>query len=181
MLLTQHIKVHWNKKFRGAPYTTVRNEMPKAYDLPKGFFDYNPVGYPAHYVYLYQTETGLTEKINRKDTMTKYENVRIGAIEMIRQGDCYELRYRYDFHRAAPERHKYDLKTSMYVELNEFALALEPNEYGRITYNGRYSSDNWYYNLDIINVINLSEEKTSLDIFKSKEPTKFYNQIAFLR
>jgi len=130
--------------------------MPKAYNLPIIFFDYNPLGYPAHYVYLVQTQAGVTEKMNRKDTMTEYDNIRIGAMEIIRQDDGYELTYRYDFHRAAPERYKYDFQTGTYAGLNEFALASGPNEYGRIIYNGRYSdydTGNWYYNIDIINVI----------------------------
>lgn len=184
MLLTQHIKVHWDKGLRGAPYSTARNQMPKAYDLPRGFFDDNPVGYPAHYVYLVQAQSGFSERMNRKDTMTEYENIRIGAMEMIHQGDAYELRYRYDLHRAIPARNKYDPQISMYVGLDEVAMTLGPHEYGRIIYNGRYTdydTGSWYYNIDIMNIINLSEEKTPLHIFTSKEPDKSYHQIAFLR
>ncbi len=183
MLLIQHLKVHWSKAYRGAPYSTVRSQMSKSVHLPKEFFDYNPLGYPSHYVYLEQTKTGLLEKINRIDTLTEFENIRSSAVEMTRKDDWYELRYRYDYHRALPERRKYNPEISMYVELNEIAMCLKPNEYGRITYNGRYTdfdTGEWGYNLDIINIINSPTEKTPLDIYILREPDKTYNQIAIL-
>lgn len=184
MLLIQHIKLYWNKECRGAPYSTFRNQMPKAYNLPKDFFKYNPLGYPSHYIYFVQEKGGLKEEINRIDTLTEYENIRMGAVEIIKRESGHELRYRYDFHRAIPERHKYDPKTCLYKPLNEIALSLFSNEYGRIIHNGRhvdYDTGDWYYNIDIINIINVTGNKIPLDIFSKKEPDKPYNQIAVLR
>jgi len=183
MLVVQHIKLYWDKKFRGAPHSTSRNRLPKAYELPKSFFDYNPIGYPTHYIYLQQNENGIDEKINCVNTLSEYENVRIGAIEILRHDDNYEVRYRYDFHFAIPTRQKYDPKDSVYKPLNEFAMTLKQNEYGRIIYNGRFSSYDsfWYYNLDIINVLNSPTDKTPLNIFIASEPDKLYKQIEFLK
>jgi len=183
MLLVQHVKLYWDKKYRGAPYSTSRNRLPKAYGLPKAFFDYNPLGYPMHYIYLQQDEGGIHEKISRVDTLTEYENVQVGATEILRHGDDYEVRYRYDFHQAIPKRQKYDPKDCIYKPLNELAMHLKQNEYGRVICNGRFSSydGNWSYNLDIINIFNSPADIVPLDVFIANEPDKLYKQIEFLR
>jgi hypothetical protein len=185
MLLIQHIKLHWNKDCRGAPHSVTRSQMPKSHELPQTFFDYNPLGYPSHYMYLIQRKNGLDKKINRIDTLTDHENERIGATEILKQGINYEIRYRYDFHGyAIPERHKYDPHECVYKPLNESAMVLKENEYGRIIYNGRYrdyDTGQWYYEMDIVNVIYISKDKVSLNIFTDNEPDRTYKQIAFLR
>ena len=184
MLLIQHINLLWDKECRGAPYSSLRNNMARAYDLPKTFFNYNPLGFPSHYIFLRQEKRGLSEQINRVDTIAKNSNIRIGAIEILQQTNCYELQYRYDFHRAIPERHKYNPKTSMYEPLKETAMELQCGEYGRIIYNGRYvdiDTGYWYYVMNIINIICTTENRSSLKIFIEREPGKAYNQIAMLR
>lgn len=182
MILIQHVKLYWCKECRGAPYSTIRNKMPKAFNLPKSFFDYNPIGYPSHYVFMIQNKDGIHENINKKYIISEYENIRVGAIEIIKLDNRYVFRYKYDFHRAIPQMHKYNPKISMYVDLEEFAFELLDNEYGQIIYNGRfvdYDTGEWYYNLDILNFVPVDFKKTSLDIFNSK-PDKIYKKINIL-
>jgi len=183
MLLLQHIQLSWDKGCRGAPYSASRNRLPKAYELSKTFFDRSSLGYPAHYIYLQQNEDGINEKINRIYTLTEYENVRVGATEILNQSDYYEVRYRYDFHSAIPSRQKYDPHDCIYKPLNELAMNLKPNEYGRIIYNGRFSSRDsyWYYILEIVNIFNSPANKTPLNIFTKNEPDIIYEQIEFLK
>lgn len=94
MLLTQHIKIYWDKACSGAPYSIIRNQIDKAYSLPKGFFDYNPHGI----------------------------------------ADC-AVRYRYCWHRGPiPARKQFDYENGGDIDLDELAMTLKPNEYGRIIY-----------------------------------------------
>ena len=182
MLLIQHINLHWDKKCRGAPYSTSRNRLQKAYELPLSFFDYNPIGYHMQYIFLQQTKDGIQEKINRVDTLTEYDNLQVGATEIINQGHNYEVRYRYDLHQAIPARQKYDPQISLYKPLNERAMNLKQGEYGRVIYNGRFSSYDsyWYYHLDIINIFNSPSDKTQHDVFIANEPDKIFKQVKFL-
>ncbi|WP_088833776.1 hypothetical protein [Paenibacillus tyrfis] len=185
MLLIQHIKIYWNKSHRGTPYATDRARMPQAYPLPANFFDEHPRGYPIHLVYLEQQQDGLRERRNDIQTLKKYNPLRVGAIEAITQEeDHYEIRYRYDGHRGAnPARTRYDVHTNTNIPLNERAMILQPGECGRICYNGRYTdydTGEWYYNLDIINLIHLGDQPKSLRPFTKKPPDKTYQQMARL-
>ncbi|MGL5436907.1 MAG: hypothetical protein ACRDBO_16170 [Lachnospiraceae bacterium] len=183
MLLLQHINLYWDKVCRGAPYSTERNQMVMAYELPKKFYDYYSVGFPTHYVSFMQTKDGIGESNNRIIICTKYDEIRYGALELYLEGSDYRVNYRYDFHRGAiPERHKYDVGISRYIALNETAMVLAPDEYGRLIYNGRfkdYDMGSWYYQLDIVNIINVTED-FSPRIFLEQEPVKEYRQIAHL-
>lgn len=155
------------------------------------FLKHSLTEYLLHYIYIQQNKTGFSEKINcrdiiktnRKDTFEE-GNIKIGAIEIHRNLENYDLRYRYDWHRAIPTRRRFDYQRGGYVELVENAMTLMPDEYGRIIYNGRYTdfdTGGWYYNLDIVNSINLPNHKDiPSDIFSKREPNITYNQLAIL-
>lgn len=182
MLLIQHIKIYWDKSCRGAPYAIDRSHISKGYQLPKTFYYNTAIGYPLHYLYLQQDKDGFKEVINRTERITDFDNVRVGALEIITESDSYKVNYRYDFHRAIPERLKYSNEISMYTPLNETAFTLAQGEYGRVIYNGRYTDFDcgiWYYNLDIINIKNITEP-SNLDVFINEEPQKEYKQMAYL-
>lgn len=62
----------------------------------------------------------------------------------------------------------------------ELALDLAPGEYGRAVCNGRFrdwDTGIWYYVLDILNVMPLTEPTDSLTSFTDREPNKIYTQI----
>ena len=64
--------------------------------------------------------------------------------------------------------------------LNELALDLAPGEYGRAVCNGRFrdwDTGIWYYVLDILNVMPLTEPTDALTSFMDREPNKIYTQI----
>ena len=67
--------------------------------------------------------------------------------------------------------------------INELALDLAPGEYGRAVCNGRFrdwDTGIWYYVLDILNVMPLTEPTDSLTSFTDREPNKIYTRIARL-
>ena len=86
----------------------------------------------------------------------------------------------YDWHIGAmPERYTYD-KTGQKQPLNELALDLIPGDYGRAVCNGRFrdwDTGIWYYALDILNVMPLTELTDSLTSFTDREPSKIYTKI----
>ena len=101
--------------------------------------------------------------------------------ELIQQEGGIQVRYRYDWHSGAmPERYTYDKKTGQKLPLNELALNLTPGDYGRAICNGRFrdwDTGIWYYVLDILNVIQLTEPTDSLTSFTDREPNKIYTRI----
>ena len=106
--------------------------------------------------------------------------MRLHPFELIQQEPGIHVRYRNDWHIGAmPERYTYD-KTGQKQPLNELALDLAPGEYGRAVCNGRFrdwDTGIWYYVLDILNVMPLTEPTDSLTSFMDREPNKIYTQI----
>ena len=97
--------------------------------------------------------------------------------ELMQRGDRIQVRYRYDWHSGAlPERYTYD-KTGQKQPLNELALDLIPVDYGRAVCNGRFrdwDTGIWYYVLDILNVMPLTEPTDALTSLMDREPNMIY-------
>lgn len=184
MLLTQHIKIYWDKECRGAPYSTIRNQIEKAYSLPKSFFDYHPRAIPSHYIYLIQSKSGFEKLFDRVDTISENKEIRIDAVQILNENADWAVRYRYCWHRGAiPARKRFDYENGGDIDLDELAMTLKPNEYGRIIYNARYTdfdSGDWYYGFDIINIFNNMDKEAPLDLFVKNMPDKIYKQVAVL-
>ena len=190
MLLIQHIKLEWYKESRGAPDSTARNRLEPARRLPARFFDYNPIGTPSHYLFLVQEKTDFIEQINRIEALTELEKVKVGCLEIVKNLNAYDVHFKYvhsngdpvrtNEHRktAAPFTHEHD--DSIYGMLNEIAMTLKPGEYGRIMHNGKhigYDTGHWYYQKDIVNIINSPDKVENLDIFLGRKPDKTYDQL----
>ena len=181
-LLIQQIRLQWYKDCRGGNAAAQRNQYPRAMRLPKDFFSYYSFGLPTHFVSILQRPDGF--QIN-KDCRRLMEwklngTMRVHSFELIQQESGIQVRYRYDWHIGAmPERYTYD-KTGQKQPLNELALDLIPGDYGRAICNGRFrdwDTGIWYYVLDILNVMPLTEPTDSLTSFMDREPNMIYTQI----
>ncbi|RKJ43044.1 hypothetical protein D7X98_17545 [bacterium 1XD8-76] len=185
-LLIQQIRLQWYKECRGGNAATQRNRCSKAMRLPGDFFSYYSVGLPAHFAFIVQRLDGFhIEKDCRRLIEWKAgSTTKLRPFELIEQERGIQVRYRYDWHTGAiPERYTRD-KTGQKHPLNELALDLSPGDYGRAICNGRFrdwDTGIWYYVLDILNVMLLSEPMTSPDCFLNREPDQVYEQIALLR
>lgn len=185
-LLVQQIHLQWYKNCRGGNAAGQRNRYPKAMRLPSDFFSYHPFGLPTHFAYIIQRPDGFhIEKDCRRLMEWKADNtIKFQPFELIQQEGGIQVRYRYDWHLGAiPGRYTYD-KTGQKRPLNELALDLTFGDYGRAICNGRFrdwDTGDWYYTLDILNVMLLSESTLSLDCFVDREPNQQYQQIALLR
>ncbi len=150
--------------------------------LPKDFFSYYPFGLPTHFASIIQRPDGFQIDRDCRRLMEWKPNgtMRLHPFELIQQESGIHVRYRNDWHIGAmPERYTYD-KTGQKQPLNELALDLAPGEYGRAVCNGRFrdwDTGIWYYVLDILNVMPLTEPTDSLTSFTDREPNKIYTQI----
>ena len=186
-LLVQQIRLQWDKDCRGGNAAAQRNQYPKAMRLPKDFFSsYYPLRLSAHFVFILQKPDGfhIQKEYHRLMPWEADGTMQLQPFELIQQECGIQVRYRYDWHTGAiPGRYTYD-KTGQKLPLNELALDLMPGEYGRAICNGRFrdwDTGIWYYALDILNVMPLSEPVTSLECFVDREPNQVYKQIARLR
>lgn len=184
MILIQYISLMWEKDCRGGIGAIERSKFPQAIKLPLNFFEYISFGKPVHWVGIHQKRDGFHYRINRRriEEFDTKNSLRLGAIELIPKGNNCEIRYRYDWHRAIPERYKYT-KEGTRLPLNELAFELCLGDYGRTVYNGRYvdiDTGTWYYKMDIVNVMISQENDVPLDCFLVNAPTHYYRQIAKL-
>ena len=184
-LLIQQIRLQWYKDCRGGNAAAQRNQYPKAMRLPKDFFSYYSFGLPTHFVSILQRPDGFQIDKDCRRLMEWKPNgtMRLHPFELIQQESGIQVRYRYDWHIGAiPERYTYD-KAGQKQPLNELALDLAPGEYGSAVCNGRFrdwDTGIWYYVLDILNVMPLTEPTDSLTSFTDREPNKIYTRIARL-
>jgi hypothetical protein len=183
MLIVQHTKIAWDKKSRGAPYAARRAQIAKAFALPYASTKINQTENVLHYLYFVQLDAEIFERINSTDilNMNSEGRFKVGALEISEDGENYHVTYRYDWHNAMPVRNGFDYNRGGRVALIERAMTLPPDTYGRVLYNGRYvdsCTGEWYYNLDIINIINNKEASST--VFIEREPEIIYRQTAVL-
>ena len=182
-LLVQQIRLHWYKDCRGGNGAVRRNQYPRAMRLPKDFFSsYYPLRPSAHFVFILQEPDGfhIKKEYHRLMPWKADGTMRLQPFELIQQESGIQVRYRNDWHIGAmSERYTYD-KTGQKQPLNELALDLIPGDYGRAVCNGRFrdwDTGIWYYVLDILNVMPLTEPTDSLTSFTDREPNKIYTQM----
>ena len=182
-LLIQQIRLQWYKDCRGGNGAVQRNQYPKAMRLPKDFFSsYYPLLPSTHFGFILQEPDGfhIKKEYHRLMPWKADGTMRLQPFELIQQESGIQVRYRYDWHIGAmPERYTYD-ETGQQQPLNELALDLIPGDYGRAVCNGRFrdwDTGIWYYELDILNVMPLTEPTGSLTSFMDREPSKIYTKI----
>ena len=184
-LLVQHICLEWSKDCRGGNAAQQRSQYPKAMQLPKDLLSYDYVGLPAHFVYILQSPDEFKVINNCHKLMEWRSNgtMRLAPFELIQQDHRILVQYRYDWHIGAmPERHIYD-KCGQIQPLKELALDLSYGDFGQAVCNGRFSdvdTGQWYYKLNILNVMLLKESTDSLTCFTDRKPNKVYAKLDHL-
>lgn len=175
-MIIQSISLSWNKKTRGAPYSTLRNRYNKSFGIPDSMIHANSqLTFPVHKIELIQNENGIEMKRNNVEYVESSLNSwKLGCIEI--QRDDYEciVYFNYSDHCGKPIR--YDTRNHY---LSEKAFELSKNEYGRISYNGRWvhpHTGEWIYRLHILNVYNSS--CTDKELLNKNRPMKEYKQLA---
>ncbi|WP_238650166.1 hypothetical protein [Paenibacillus piscarius] len=177
-LLLQFMTIRWEKEVRGAPFSTARNNYKANFTLPDTIFTYDlSYGLPFHHIVIAQNKTGF-EVVQNKSVILEAgaESWIIGCVKVDKNEREYQFSYHYSKKGGKPVR--YDQR---YNPLSERAFGLGPNEYGRISYNGRYlyqDTGEWYYELNTLNALVTCD--TGPDVFISTEPVKEYKQIEIL-
>jgi len=177
-MIIQSISLTWDKKTRGAPYSTLRNRYNKSFGIPVSMIhDNSQLTFPVHKIELIQNENGIELKNNKVEYVESSLNSwKLGCIEIQRYDDDCFVYYNYSDDCGKPIR--YDTRNHY---LSEKAFELSKNEYGRISYNGRGihpHTGEWIYRLHILNVYNSS--CTDKELLNKKRPMKEYKQLAVL-
>ena len=200
LLLIQDISLTWQKEERGAVCAAARREFPEAYLLENTSF-VDAITVYRHDFYQKGTEFKRLEDLTPKariahtywlQTYSAIQDLNFTNLSFQMAEDDIEVTFFYDQNRSGrPFRrgHNKDFNNPQSPLcgrdcLNETAFALKQGQYGRIKWNERRTDSDdgiWYYKLHIINLLYLSERKTSRDIFMSKILDYEYRQISALR
>jgi hypothetical protein len=177
-VIIQSITILWNKKVRGAPYSTLRNRFSKSFSIPDKLINYiGSTTIPFQEILVIQNENGFNIKGNKVESLDSHLNDwKIASTEI--QSKHGELHVYFKYSDSCGKPVRYD---SRYHYLSEKAFILQSNEYGRITYNGRLvhnDTGEWIYQIMILNIYNGHSD--DIEILTKKSPLKDYKQIEML-
>ncbi|WP_287224406.1 hypothetical protein [Oscillibacter sp.] len=184
ILLVQQLRLQWYKDCRAEMRPHSGTSIPEPCGCRKTSSRIIPLAC-LHFVSILQRPNGfqIDKDCRRLIEWKPNGSMRIHPFELIQKESGLHVRYRNDWHIGAmPERYTYD-ETGQKQPLNELALDLAPGEYGRAVCNGRFrdwDTGIWYYVLEILNVMPLTEPTDSLTSFTDREPNKIYTRIARL-
>ncbi len=169
IVLVQEIKIEWSKKSRGAPGSIKRNKIGKVLKLPLNQADkskYVLFGQRLHFSE-WKKFQNPTEQI---ECYESFDSKEFGCVKVIKANHSLSVVWQYDQDCAgAPYRDK----------TPKIAFILQENEWGQISYNGRYTEEEgWYYKEIVLNV-GLFNEPTK-DCFIISKPNHSVNQKAHL-
>ena len=178
-VLIQRIDTTWTKASRGGQGAVQRNGTPAALPVPcfLGFHS-SEFGFHVHRLW-FAEQNGFvpTETVAVKRGHSWQE----GCVLLTRDEDVVRVRFEYDHHKGgAPARRMVD-PTGNLSPLSQEAFTLRLGEWGRVSYNGRFShadTGEWWYEKVICNV-GLSLRPPA-DWFSHGAPNYLYSQMAEL-
>lgn len=177
-MIIQSITILWDKKVRGAPYSTLRNRFSKSFSIPDELINYiGSTTFPFQEILIIQNEKEFEIKSNKVEYLDSHLNDWKIASTVIQNKDD-ELQVYFKYNNSCGKPVRYD---SRYHYLSENAFILQSSEYGRITYNGRLvhnDTGDWIYQLKILNIYNGHSDDN--EILTKKSPLKDYKQIEVL-
>lgn len=181
-ILLQHVVIEWDKSYRGGSNAAKRNSVKEKYNLPENLIiEGNVEEVPVHMIRFSSSnefEKPWFEKVLHEKV--KSNIIKHGCVFIEIKEDCLDVVFEYDSQNCgAPSRYKYDPQSKKKLYLKEKAFTLNPDEFGKIIVNGRFSDSdtgNWWYEKQIFNIIyTYSPDK---DIFKKIKVAKEYSQLA---
>jgi hypothetical protein len=153
--LVQVVRLHWRKSARGGQGTRHRNAVPQAFIIPDAHLadldgalciDESHWGESNHFTEAFQS---------RWLRVPVVEGYAYGCVRIYSHADGVQIRYQYDRANAgAPDRWFFNTATG-YGESPTRQLTVQPGQWARICYNGRFScfdTGNWWYEQVTVNV-----------------------------
>ena len=166
-VVIQHVHSIWTKQSRGGENARIRNAVPAAVALPP---DLRPATFMLHHAeYAESSDFVQSNTVKSADDFAALD---IRDLEITLTTDVLSVRFLRDGNNAACP--------SPYPHADVFALS--ESQWGRLTYNGRYTAwntGNWWYEKTVYNIGWLSEVDRS--VFVRTEPTCEFSEMARLR
>lgn len=166
MLVLQRLMTEWTKRSRGGSGAAVRNAVPQSLLLPPLAVKGDTVVHEARF--LENDSFRCRDELKEVDLGVSWQ---LGAMTLFRQCDQVVVKFAYMMATTgAPER------------LSHEAFTLQPGEWGRLLYNGRFSSwddGEWWYRKDVFNVA--YAESLDRRIFLDTTPNYTVSEMARLR
>ena len=166
-ILIQHVHTLWTKQSRGGDAARVRNAVPDALTLPSTIRDAPFVLHHAQFV--------------ERDGFVQTDTVRSGAhfgdlslndLELTLAADSLTVRYHRNGNNAA--------RTTPQPFTDIFSLS--ESQWGRLTYNGRFTAwntGNWWYEKSVFNIGWFADFDSQR--FVDTDPTCDFSEMAHLR
>jgi hypothetical protein len=178
--LIQHLATQWTKASRGGAGAVKRNGTPEAMVFPC-FLGFHVTDFRFRIYEVRFTESAAFVPI---DTVAIEEGSfwKTGCLRVVREGDILLVRFEYDgWGGGAPTRETFDAVGNRLL-LNEEAFRLRVGQWGRVSYNGRFSCvdyGNWWYEKHVFNVG--MALRAPEDWFTRRQPDYTYSRTAQLR
>lgn len=180
-ILVQHLVIEWDKSFRGGANAAKRNSLREEYLLPKEIITQKSnQQIPIHMIRF--SSNNLFEKPSFERILyekVKSDKVKHSCITLKIKQNNIDVYFEYNSQCGAPPRYMYNYESKKKVPLKEKAFTLNPNEFGKVIINGRFSdadTGNWRYKKHIFNII--YTDTLNMNSFKNKTVSKMYSKLA---
>jgi hypothetical protein len=174
MILVQHIICSWSKASRGGPSAARRNAVPEALPLPDAGVGKRGDALIQHTA-SYGEGNDFASPSRDSFTAESAGVISIGCVRVEPLGGGARVAFEYDFRRAGmPPRETHPRAQTK----TDFELGV--GEWGRVLYNGRFSSDEggWWYQKTVVNVGCYDEVQAG--VFVSTPPLYTVDRMASL-
>lgn len=174
LIVIQKIHTAWSKNSRGGKLATERNAVPDALAIPAEKLQKPIQGMIEHSI-IYSEWRGFPTPSSERFLLTRESDgkIRFGCLVIDPIGAGLKVIFEYDARYAGmPVRHaSRGGEPSIYMQL-------QPRQWGRVLYNGRFSANNWWYEKTVVNIGLF--EKPEEDLFISNQPDQVISQMAKL-
>ncbi|GAB5407292.1 MAG: hypothetical protein Aurels2KO_55230 [Aureliella sp.] len=166
-ILIQYVQTVWTKSSRGGDAARVRNAVPDALALPSTIRDAPFVLHHARFV-----ERDNFIQTDRFCSGTCFSDLSLDDLKLILAPDSVTVRFRRNGNNTA--------RTIPHPFTDVFTLA--ESQWGRLTYNGRFTAwntGNWWYEKSVVNIgwfANIDFQQ-----FVKTAPTYDFAEMAHLR
>ena len=182
--LLQFIVTEWDKSARGGEGAALRARVPAALPLPPELTSRAVEGVAVHRVrfsHVNGFETPVAVSVEDLPFDAKKETFRLGCVELEPEDGGLVVRYRWStWSGGAPQRSMFDAGGKEHPLIKQ-AFMLQPSQWGRLEYNGRFSDPDtsyWYYQHTRANVAFL--DVIEPELFTSAQPLFSHREIADL-
>ena len=168
LIVIQSICTSWTKASRGGDNASARNRTPEALELPSLVVPSSENIFLLHEV-MYSEHHHFQQSIQRFEQREQINPFRYNCLKLVFIENALHVKMEWERSQGAPRR----------VSFLKEGFSLHKAQWGRVTYNVRFSSGGcWQYRKYVINIVYVSTLSTML--FLETEPAHNYVNMANL-